>query len=122
MTRRALLVSSANPYPVVTNGCARLVGDYLAHVFPNDEVSFLHTRSVRWSYGAMKGRPADWAAELVGVPVADLVSRLAAAGFDGVYVDRFGYADDGRNGGLQVVVEVSQQHVQTPRRLCWAVV
>lgn len=49
MTRRALLVSSANPYPVVTNGCARLVGDYLAHAFPNDEVYFLHTRSEDWT-------------------------------------------------------------------------
>jgi phosphoglycerol transferase len=55
---------------------------------------FLHTSRVRWSYGAMKGRPADWAAELADLPVANLVPRLAAAGFDGVYVDRFGYSDD----------------------------
>ncbi len=44
MIRRVLLVSAASPYPVVTNGCARLVGDYLTQMFPADEVYFLFTR------------------------------------------------------------------------------
>ena len=49
MTRRVLLVSAASPYPVVTNGCARLVSDYLTHLFPADEVYLL------------LARPGDWA-------------------------------------------------------------
>ena len=49
MTRRALLVSSASPYPVVTNGCARLVSDYLTHLFPADEVYLLLTRPGNWA-------------------------------------------------------------------------
>lgn len=49
MTRRVLLVSSASPYPVVTNGCARLVSDYLTHLFPADRVYLLLTRPGDWA-------------------------------------------------------------------------
>ncbi len=49
MTRRALLVSAASPYPVVTNGCARLVGDYLTQMFPGYEVDFLLARQSDWA-------------------------------------------------------------------------
>lgn len=49
MTRRVLLVSSASPYPVVTNGCARLVSDYLTHLFPADRVYLLLTRAGDWA-------------------------------------------------------------------------
>jgi len=55
-----------------------------------DEVRpYLHSDDLRWSYGAMKGRPED-----VG---DDIASPAAAAqfGFDAVAVDRFGYADNG---------------------------
>ena len=55
-----------------------------------DEVRpYLHSDDLRWSYGAMKGRPED-----VG---DDIASPTAAAqfGFDAVAVDRFGYADNG---------------------------
>lgn len=48
MTRRVLLVSAASPYPVVTNGCARLVSDYLTHLFPADRVYLLLTRPGDW--------------------------------------------------------------------------
>jgi glycosyltransferase involved in cell wall biosynthesis len=49
VTRRVLLVSSASPYPVVTNGCARLVSDYLTHLFPTDRVYLLLTRPGDWA-------------------------------------------------------------------------
>jgi phosphoglycerol transferase len=55
-----------------------------------DEVRpYLHSDDLRWSYGAMKGRPED-----VG---DDIASPAAAAqfGFDAVAVDRFGYPDNG---------------------------
>jgi hypothetical protein len=53
------------------------------HVHP-----YLHSDDLRWSYGAMKGRPQD-----VGDDVAP--ADAEAAGFDAIMVDRFGYADDG---------------------------
>ena len=57
---------------------------------------YLHSRHLRWSYGAMKGRPADWAAQLRVRGLALVVPAVAASGFDGIYVDRDGYGDDGR--------------------------
>ena len=57
---------------------------------------FLHTRTLRWSYGAMKGREAArWQAVLVDQPMPDIVEKLAFAGFRGVYLDRAGFADSG---------------------------
>ena len=50
---------------------------------------YLHSDELRWSYGAMKGRPED-----VGDDV-ESPSQAAALGFAGVAIDRFGYADNG---------------------------
>jgi glycosyltransferase involved in cell wall biosynthesis len=47
--RRALLVSTASPYPVVTNGCARLVSDYQRGMFPGHDVWFLLARAGDWA-------------------------------------------------------------------------
>ncbi|MGH8588126.1 MAG: glycosyltransferase, partial [Gammaproteobacteria bacterium] len=40
---------AASPYPVVTNGCARLVSDYSTHLFPADRVYLLLTRPGDWA-------------------------------------------------------------------------
>ena len=48
---------------------------------------YLHSSTLRWSYGAMKGRSADWAAQLAGQPLSLVTAAAAAAGFDGVWVD-----------------------------------
>jgi hypothetical protein len=56
---------------------------------------YLHSRRLRWSYGAMRGRPsAPWQESVVEKPPAALLETLAVAGFTGLYIDRFGYADD----------------------------
>jgi hypothetical protein len=57
---------------------------------------YLHSRDLRWSYGAMKGRPEDWAAELGAKPLSLVLPAVAASGFEGIYVDRFAYADNGQ--------------------------
>ena len=55
-----------------------------------------HTRTLRWSYGAMKGREVSrWQADLATRPLPDALERLALAGFSGVYLDRAGFADSG---------------------------
>jgi phosphoglycerol transferase len=61
-------------------------------------MGYLHSRNLRWSAAAMKGRPGDWQTQAIE---NDLSSRIvilnaAAAGFDGVWVDRNGYADQGQ--------------------------
>ena len=43
MKRKALIASSANPYPVVTSGCERLVMDYQLHLLSDYDVYFLLT-------------------------------------------------------------------------------
>ncbi|WP_027005372.1 hypothetical protein [Conexibacter woesei] len=56
---------------------------------------YLHSRDLRWSYGAMKGRPADWTDEAEQQPLPWVLRAAVAAGFAGVYIDRAGYADHG---------------------------
>jgi phosphoglycerol transferase len=63
-------------------------------------LGYLHSKNLRWTYGAMRGRGADaWQRQIVAKPVEEMVESLAFAGFDGIYVDRYGYAD--RGAGLE---------------------
>jgi phosphoglycerol transferase len=53
---------------------------------------YLHSTDLRWSYGGVKGRPAsDWQHIFAGMPAARMVTILAAAGFSGIHIDRFGF-------------------------------
>lgn len=54
---------------------------------------YLHSRRLRWSYGAMRSRAADWQASLVRAQPAAMLPSLAAVGFQGLYIDRNGYDD-----------------------------
>lgn len=58
---------------------------------------YAHSSGLRWSHGAMKGRPADWtsAAEAHPLPLRTILINATAAGFRGVWVDRAAYADRG---------------------------
>lgn len=66
----------------------------------------LTTTGLRWSYGAMKGRPADWASQATSTPVPTLVDELVAGGFSGIWLDRYGYTDNGAEmvGELQAAI------------------
>jgi phosphoglycerol transferase len=71
---------------------------------------YLHTsKSIRWSYGAQKGRPEDWTAALENKPAQQVVAAAVAAGFDGVYVDRAAYADGalGLDEELRQILQVA---------------
>ena len=49
---------------------------------------YLHTKRLRFSYGAMKGREADyWLRELAEGPVDDLVKRAVCRGFEGIHIN-----------------------------------
>lgn len=53
---------------------------------------YLHSTDMRWTYGGLKGRPkGDWATVASQLPTDRLVVALAAAGFGGIHIDRFGY-------------------------------
>jgi hypothetical protein len=63
---------------------------------PYDHVRpYLHSHGLNWSFGAMRGRDTDWQSDTSGAPPEALAPALAAAGFDGIYVDRGAYPDLG---------------------------
>lgn len=53
---------------------------------------YIHTDSLVWSYGAMKGREADaWQREVVSRPDDELIRRVVFGGFDGLLIDGRGF-------------------------------
>lgn len=57
---------------------------------------YLHSKRLQWSYGAIKGREGDvWQKLAAAKPAPELVETIALAGFSGLYLDRFGYQDNG---------------------------
>jgi hypothetical protein len=64
--------------------------------------AYLHSRSLRWSYGAMRGREGDlWLRTIDGMPLEQQIDSIAQAGFSGIYLDRFGYDDAEDEKGLR---------------------
>jgi len=100
---RALPANSAifqYPYfPFPEHGPMGKLHDY-AEFWP-----YLHSKKLRWSYGAVKGRrEAAWQANIAGLAPDQAVDALAQAGFAGILVSRNGYADraKGLEEGLRV--------------------
>jgi glycosyltransferase involved in cell wall biosynthesis len=108
VTKRALLVSTANPYPVVRDGCQRLVDDYVDAMFPSHELYFLHVAKDDWSPLTLfhEGRPADTNVDLdrllpydfefvmfVGFKDRDFTRRLTSQRPSFCYTDRFPHPD-----------------------------
>jgi phosphoglycerol transferase len=58
---------------------------------------YLHSRTLRWSGGAIKGRSVDFWQRLLCVQSVDrMVRSVALAGFKGIYIDRMGYTDQAK--------------------------
>jgi len=58
--------------------------------------AYLHSKTLRWSYGAMKGREtAMWQEIVAAKPADEFLEDISIKGFSGVYLDRFGYPDKG---------------------------
>jgi phosphoglycerol transferase len=56
---------------------------------------YLHSRTLRWSYPTMRNRFDDiWIRQIAGQEPARLVGELSDADFEGILVDRAGYADN----------------------------
>ena len=57
---------------------------------------YFHTRTLRWSYGAIESRESDrWLAAVDKLPLPEALERLALAGFEGIHLDRRGFVDSG---------------------------
>ncbi len=58
--------------------------------------AYLFSSTLRWSFPTMRFRAGDaWLATLGSLPLPELLPQAIAAGYRGLYVDRFGYADNG---------------------------
>jgi len=67
-------------------GTVNVMGDY------DHFRGFLHSKNLRWSYGAAKGRwEAEWQRQVAALPAAEMARALAGAGFAGIYLNRWGY-------------------------------
>ena len=89
-----------------TTGPGAMVLQLPLHAFPeagpvgamNDYdhvMGYLHSNTLRWSYGAVAGRPEDWTSAQADLPLAQLIPDATAAGFQGVWIDLAAYPDHG---------------------------
>ncbi len=62
--------------------------------------AYIHSDGLRWSYGAMRGRSADIAACIKGLPLERLVPVVSSWGFSGLWIDLLGYAPERRRSVL----------------------
>jgi hypothetical protein len=53
--------------------------------------AYLHSRSLRWSWGSILGRDGDWQAAVARLPPPLLARRVALAGFSAIWIDRWGF-------------------------------
>jgi phosphoglycerol transferase len=75
------------PFP--ENGRQQRMFDY------DQARGYLHSRRLRWSYAAMKGREtAAWQALVASMAPREMAETVALVGFRGIWVDRQGYPDD----------------------------
>ena len=64
---------------------------------------YLHSDTLRWSYGHVKGREGDrWMLALKDLPVPRQMEVAAKTGFAAVVVDRRGYPDRGKGAEAQL--------------------
>ena len=56
---------------------------------------YLHSDTLRWSFGAVAGRPGDWTTDQADLPIDQLIPASAAAGFAGAWIDLAAYPDRG---------------------------
>jgi phosphoglycerol transferase len=80
---------------------------------------YLHSRHLRWSYGAMVSEQSDlWTRAAKELPVPEMTRRVAEAGFSGIYLDRRLYPDNGASIEQQISATISQPPiVSSPSQL-----
>jgi hypothetical protein len=54
---------------------------------------YIQSHGLRWSFGAVKGRPSDWQAALMPGDLHQILRAATVTGFDGIEVDRDAYSD-----------------------------
>lgn len=82
---------------------------------PYDHVrGFLHRPDLNWSWGESRNRTPNWQAALLAQPVRDQLEGLAAVGFDGILLDRYGYGDRGALAEAAYALTLGEQPQVSP--------
>lgn len=56
---------------------------------------YLHSTTLRWSAGGVRGRDGEWQWPASALPIRQLVRGVTAMGFSAVMLDRYGFVDGG---------------------------
>jgi len=75
---------------------------------------YLHSDDLRWSYAAAAGRPENWQPGVIDESVAQVLPRVWAAGFAGVFIDRHGYPDNAQQLEAAIREEVGEPPLVAP--------
>jgi hypothetical protein len=75
---------------------------------------YLHSDDLRWSWGAMRGRPEDWAATIAGKPATQIVPAARSEGFAGIVLDRLALGEAATATEAEYRAAVGTTPIQTP--------
>ena len=95
-----------HPFPE-TSGPERMVDYDLLR-------GYLHSEDLRWSYGFTRGRRGDPSPVIAAEEGPDLVRLARAAGYAGIYIDRFGYQDDAASLERELTTAVGEAPLVSP--------
>ena len=77
---------------------------------------YLHSRTLRWSYGAMINERSDlWQRSVQALPPQEMVPKLVAAGFAGVYLDRRIFPGNGAALEQELIAILGEQPLVSPQ-------
>lgn len=82
---------------------------------------YIHTNTLAWSFGAMKGREVDaWQIDvghhLSKENIRERLKRIVAAGFDGVFIDGRGFPIEGPLTATMLINEIQKAYQAEPHR------
>jgi phosphoglycerol transferase len=76
--------------------------------------AFLFQPQLAWSFGFMRGRHPDYPLAFRGEPAAEWLRSVAAIGFRGLVLDRYGYADDGAQMQADITATTGSAPLPSP--------
>ena len=83
-----------------------------AHLKP-----YQFSETIRWSYGVVKGRPGDiWYKNTSSLPTEEMIKTITKIGFEGVYVDTYGYEDSGEKILFELQDILGNSFITTPNK------
>ena len=56
---------------------------------------YLHSKKIKWSYGAYKGKKEDlWNRQISSLSLPEILEKISITGFNGIYIDKRGYSSE----------------------------